>query len=165
MSALRSYLIDVRTEREFMEDGLAAAVNIPYQSGQIEGFEPYRQHPINLICESGRRAQLCYSELKAAGFEQVSIMALQMTNLRERSSADKQWSVDRQFRLALSVFLVIFLIGFPYLPQLLYLPLIISGGLLYSAISDNCYLKIMIAKMPWNKVKHKATGGEVLELG
>ena len=62
------------------------------------------------------------------------------------------WTVDRQFRLFLGILLFISLIGMiTDLNGLLTIALIIALGLTITALIDRCYLKMLIARLPWNR--------------
>lgn len=90
----------------------------------------------------------------AAGFANVSLLDKHMAHLAEQLPARTQWTVDRQFRLALAMLLGVFLLGY-VLNQaaLIFIPIVLFSGLLYSAVSNNCYLKEFIAVLPWNRTR------------
>ena len=63
----------------------------------------------------------------------------------------KVWSVDRQFRFLLGIFMALYLIGYHWISALFSLiPAILCLGLIITAIIDKCYLRVGIAMMPWN---------------
>jgi len=151
---MRTVIIDVRTRKEFSENSLSGAINIPSNSFGIKDFDPYKDKQICLVCESGARAANVMTELKWAGFKNVSILDKHMNELSEIKikSREEGWTIDRQFRLALAFLLGISLLGiYLHIAYALVIPLILFSGLLYSSISDNCYLKLLIATFPWNK--------------
>jgi len=151
---MRTVIIDVRTRKEFSENSLSGAINIPSNSFGIKDFDPYKDNQICLVCESGARAANVMTELKWAGFKNVSILDKHMNELSEIKikSREEGWTIDRQFRLALAFLLGISLLGiYLHIAYALVIPLILFAGLLYSSITDNCYLKLLIATFPWNK--------------
>ena len=66
--------IDVRTPEEYAAGHLENAKNIPHdQIGQqIAAHVPNKNTPINLYCRSGRRAEAALTELKKAGYTNVT---------------------------------------------------------------------------------------------
>ena len=149
---MKTIIVDVRTPKEYAERSLPGALNIPSHDFSIDDYRAFSDDHISLICQSGRRATTVMLQLNEAGFDNVSLMHRHMGAIIEESKADHRWTVDRQFRMVLAIMLGIFLVGFQIgLMDLLLLPIIICAGLLYSAITDNCYLKEAIAKLPWNQ--------------
>ena len=66
--------IDVRSAEEFNAGHLQDAVNIPHDK-IIEGVKALgsdKDAPINLYCRSGRRAEAALTELKNAGYTNVT---------------------------------------------------------------------------------------------
>ena len=66
--------IDVRSAEEFNTGHLQDAVNIPHDK-IIEGVKAIgsdKDAPINLYCRSGRRAEAALTELKNAGYTNVT---------------------------------------------------------------------------------------------
>lgn len=151
---MRTIIVDVRSSKEFQEGTYPGAVNIPSNEFSISRFNPFKGDSISLVCYSGRRAKDIKFLLEEAGFRHVSLMQYQIAHFEEHSNRKpSNWTIDRQFRLALSVLIGIFLVGnylFDY-PHSLAILLIVFAGLIYSAITDNCYLKVLIANLPWNK--------------
>ena len=66
--------IDVRSAEEFNAGHLQDAVNIPHDK-IVEGIKAIgsdKDAPINLYCRSGRRAEATLTELKNAGYTNVT---------------------------------------------------------------------------------------------
>ena len=66
--------IDVRSAEEFNAGHLQDAVNIPHDK-IIEGVKALgsdKDAPLNLYCRSGRRAEAALTELKNAGYTNVT---------------------------------------------------------------------------------------------
>ena len=66
--------IDVRSAEEFNAGHLQGAVNIPHDK-IIEGVKALgsdKDAPFNLYCRSGRRAEAALTELKNAGYTNVT---------------------------------------------------------------------------------------------
>lgn len=66
--------IDVRSAEEFNAGHLQDAVNIPHDKilARIQAVSPDKNAPINLYCRSGRRAEAALTELKNAGYTNVT---------------------------------------------------------------------------------------------
>ena len=149
---MKTVIIDVRTPKEFRDGALAGAINIPSTKALIEDFMTYRNSHICLICESGSRANGVMKKLKSEGFQHVSVLEKNMEELRTKQRTAEGWSIDRQFRLALALLIGSFLLGYSMNMNVAFaLPIIVFSGLVFSVITDNCYLKEMIAVLPWNQ--------------
>lgn len=151
---MEAIIIDVRTEKEFKEQSYPGAINIPLNSMNVHQIEIYRDNHISLLCNSGNRARKAQKILVDNGFSNVSILQNQMIHILEKTDGKSTlWSVDRQFRLALGI-----LIGLSLSLSLLFFSItslvilsILCAGLIFSAITDNCYLKELITLLPWNR--------------
>lgn len=66
--------IDVRSADEFNAGHLQDAVNIPHDQilARIQAVNPDKNAPVNLYCRSGRRAETALTELKNAGYTNVT---------------------------------------------------------------------------------------------
>lgn len=149
---MKTVIIDVRSPGEFAKNALPGAINIPSSSFSPAAFEAFRHRQICLICESGNRARYVLEQLRAEGFEGVSLFHQQMETLDLRISNTSHWSIDRQFRLVLAIFLGLFLAGtILSIKAFILIPAILFTGLAFSVITDNCYLKTGIARLPWNQ--------------
>ena len=66
--------IDVRSAEEFNAGHLQGAVNIPHDKivEGVKAIDSDKDAPINLYCRSGRRAEAALTELKNAGYTNVT---------------------------------------------------------------------------------------------
>ena len=66
--------IDGRSAEEFNAGHLQDAVNIPHDQilARIQAVSPDKNAPVNLYCRSGRRAETALTELKNAGYTNVT---------------------------------------------------------------------------------------------
>ena len=157
---MKTIIIDVRTPKEFNEGSYPGAINLPSNEFNVNKFEPYRDHHIALVCFSGNRANQIFTRLQLEGYTNTSLMQNQMSHIEEGiKKTSTIWTVDRQFRLVLGLLVGTFLIGHFIFNStaIIIILLIIFIGLIYSAVTDNCYLKMMIAQLPWNKTKASNT--------
>lgn len=149
-------MVDVREPAEYSDLHLYGAINIPSRKYKTVDYEKYRGRPIYLVCNTGSRAKEVKQQLETAGFTHVYINAIQMQAYTEQQQQNPgiegSWTVDRQFRLMLGVLLLMSVTGmFTGMTYLLAITLIIALGLTITAIIDRCYLKMLIARMPWNE--------------
>lgn len=160
---MKTIIVDVRTPAEFKLGSLKGALNIPSTEFTLDSYLAYKDHHISLLCSGGNRAQMVQEVLLEKGFEHVSTMLWHMDNLEFEKVQDSNWTVDRQFRLVLGVLLAIFLVGMSFeIRAILAIPIIICSGLLFSAITNNCFLKMGIAALPWNKKQGRTRQSENL---
>ncbi|NQZ75606.1 MAG: rhodanese-like domain-containing protein [Ekhidna sp.] len=153
-------IVDVRTKKEFEEGSYPGAINLPSEEYSSDQFSRYQDYHIGLVCFSGGRAGQVQRKLHAQGFENVSLMQHQVVHIQEGASLQSSvWTVDRQFRLALAILLGVALFGNYVLntPLSLGLLVFVFAGLVFSAVTDNCYLKEFITMLPWNRTKQKGT--------
>jgi rhodanese-related sulfurtransferase len=165
---MKIIIIDVRTEKEFAEGTYPGAINIPLAKLEQANLLQFSGSHIALLCNSGNRAEKAKKVFIEAGLKQVSLLQNQMTHIIESTQGNSQiWTIDRQFRLALGV-----LIGISIVSNLIFfstasimLLIILFSGLLFSAITDNCYLKELITIMPWNRkptINHKEISSDLV---
>ena len=154
----KGILIDVREPKEFRDDNIPGSINIPSTKFNASNFEQYHGNMICLICQTGSRASVIKNKLDENGFKNVYLLERQMADIQSsiQPISLNGWTVDRQFRMFLGLLLAIFLIGFYFgVLQLVIIPVILSVGLIFTSIIDRCYLRMGIAKLPWNKKKGK----------
>lgn len=155
---LHSELIDVRETAEFQEVQLKLSRNMPLSSLKESYSELDPSKPYILFCQSGSRALSAASFLETVGFKDLSVSAggIEALMVEQPSLLLKPkrqlWTVDRQFRFALGVLIALGLLGYAFLsPWFLLIPTLICSGLIFTALIDQCYFRMLIAAMPWNK--------------
>lgn len=152
----QAVLVDVREPAEYRDGHLPAAVNVPSTQFEIERFQEFADRPIFLVCQTGRRAGRVAGKLEEHGISNVFLLEQQMAALGDAgmgvTGIHAGWSIDRQFRMALSLSLAVFLIGFTlWSSWFIVIPIILCIGLFNAAVTDNCYLRMGIAMLPWNQ--------------
>lgn len=144
-------IIDVREPGEFIEYHIPGALNIPSSNYQKSFFSSFENINIYLVCQSGNRATGVGSQLIADGFSKVKILENHMDSIQQPVQI-KGWSIDRQFRMTLGLLLAIFLILYSFgINNALVIPIILCVGLIFTSIIDRCYMRMGIARLPWNK--------------
>ena len=70
-----AFIIDVRTNMEFVHLRIPGSINIPYTSiAQMQELLPYdRRIPIFLYCRTGRRAGIAANVLLELGFQNIFV--------------------------------------------------------------------------------------------
>lgn len=154
-------LIDVRTSVEYQEIHAVGARNIP-----LDTLEPKKlltelgsnDVAIYMICRSGGRAGQACERMAAAGF----------TNMINVEGGTLAWegaglsvvrnreiiSLERQIRItAGSLVLVGSLLTFFVHLYWIALPAFVGAGLIFAGVTNTCGMGILLAKMPWNRVK------------
>lgn len=155
----KGIIIDVREPIEFLEGHLPGALNLPSTSFREKDYAHFPGRKVCLICQTGERARSVARKLSALGMEEVFVLEDQMENIRT-SSDFSGWSVDRQFRFLLGIFLALFIVGFLWISSyFLVIPLILCLGLIITALMDKCYLRVGIAMLPWNRKTHRSIAG------
>jgi len=144
-------IIDVRESPEFKDGHIPYAVNLPSTQFMVEDYRAWHHLKIFLVCQSGSRARSIAQKLREGGMEEVYVLDRHMEQFVIEASSEV-WSVDRQFRLVLGVFIALYLIGYHWMSALFsIIPVILGLGLIITAIIDKCYLRIAIAMLPWNR--------------
>jgi rhodanese-related sulfurtransferase len=156
----RVTLIDVRTPIEFQEMHIQSARNLPLDQLSPAEMEKLRAEssPIYVVCRSGGRGKQACERIKAFGIENVvnvegGTLAWEQAGLPVQRGK-KMMSLERQVRIAAG-FLVFVgsLLGYFVHPYFIGLSAFVGGGLMFAGITDTCAMGMMIAKMPWNRVR------------
>lgn len=151
-------VIDVREPFEFAEANHPGSINIPLSNFQLEDYVQYKQRPIIFICQTQTRSIKAGEILQKAGFNNLFILKNGMNGLLNEgakiNTSKSGWTIDRQFRMTLGVLLLIFILGYYFISTyFIIIPIILCCGLIFTSIIDRCYMRMAIAKLPWNKGK------------
>lgn len=157
-------LIDVRTPIEYREVHVASARNLPLDKLSVDqisntvGSVP----ELYVICRSGSRGQQACEKLAGGG----------MTNVINVAGGTQAWdaaglpvvrgqkaiSLERQVRIAAGTLVLIgALLGMFYNPLWFGLPAFVGAGLVVSGLTDTCGMGLLLARMPWNRVRAETT--------
>lgn len=147
----KGVIIDVREPAEFRDGHIPYAINLPSTRFAVEDYQAWHHLKVYLVCQSGSRAQSIAQELSEAGVEEVYVLDRHMEQIATETTSEV-WSVDRQFRFVLGVFIALYLIGYHWISVLFsIIPVILCLGLIISAMIDKCYFRVGIAMLPWNR--------------
>ena len=156
----RIELIDVRTPIEFREVHAEPASNVPLDQLDPKAIAAQRHgkaDPLYVICRSGGRASKAIEQLAAAGVQNLvnvegGTLAWESAGLPVQRGK-KAMSLERQVRIAAGSLVCLgFILSFLH-PYFIGLSMFVGLGLVFAGITDTCAMGMMIAKMPWNKVK------------
>jgi rhodanese-related sulfurtransferase len=159
-------LIDVRTPLEYQGMHVQFARNVPLD--ELNPAKVMQGHgsdePLYVICQSGGRSRKAVEKFQQAGFSNVvdveggtqACEAAGLPLLRGKKAV----SLERQVRIAAgSLVLTGVILGFLVHPVFFGLSAFVGAGLTFSGITDTCGMAMVLARMPWNKVRgaHCAT--------
>lgn len=160
------HLIDVRTPAEFREVHVSVARNVPLDRLDPEKLRAELGHgqadPLYVICRSGRRGKTACEKLLAAGLPNVvnvegGTLACEAAAL-PLVRGKKAISLERQVRIAAgSLVLLGVTLGLLVHPYWFGLSAFVGAGLVFAGITDTCGMGMLLARMPWNRVKDTAT--------
>ena len=152
-------LIDVRTPVEYAEIHVEGARSVPLDRLDPQALKAGRNgEPLYVICRSGSRAAKAYESLGAAGVENVfsvegGTLAWEQAGLPVVRGR-RVISLERQVRIAAGLLVVLGVaLGWLAHPGFLALPAFVGAGLVFAGLTDTCGMGLMLAKMPWNRVK------------
>ena len=155
-------LIDVRTPAEFRQVHAVGAKNIPLDEIDVDKLILGRKdedEPLYFICRSDSRGKKACEAFHAAGYTNVVNLAggtvawddLGLPVVRGK----KTISLERQVRITAGSLVVIGVsLGWAIHPSFSGIAAFVGAGLLLSGITDSCAMAMILAKMPWNKVKN-----------
>ena len=159
-------LIDVRTPIEFREVHVDFARSVPLD--QLDPQTVRAQHsgsesdPLYVICRSGSRGKQACDKLAHAGMNVVNVeggtLAWDAAGLPV-IRGKKTISLERQVRIAAGFLVlvgaVLAVVVHPYFAGL---SAFVGAGLMFAGITDSCGMAMLLAKMPWNRIRDSTTG-------
>ncbi|TAM42705.1 MBL fold metallo-hydrolase [bacterium] len=157
--------LDVRSSLEFSQVHIKDSINVPIDmlSAKINDLSQSRQSYITL-CRTGNRSPMAADMLIQSGIHGVKVMQGGMTRWQKERlpviKGEGGISLERQVRLIAGslVLLGILLSWFVHWAFIL-ISVFISSGLIYSGLSDNCLMGMLLMKLPYNKKLYKTKLG------
>jgi rhodanese-related sulfurtransferase len=155
----RMQLIDVRSTTEFAAGHVPGAANIPMDQMEARLDDVQQDLPIVLICKSGTRAGMVSTLLQQCR-QVVSVLeggtdAWVKAELPLVISTRTRWALERQVRLAAGILVVsAAILAATVNISWLYLCGFVGLGLTFAGFTDVCPMGILLAKMPWNGLRH-----------
>ena len=158
-------LIDVRTPAEFREVHVPFAQNVPLDRLDPAALRRDRSagQPLYVICRSGGRGQKACETLVAAGV--AAVVNVEGGTLAWAEAGlpvvrgKKAVSLELQVRIAAgSLVLLGVLLGWLVHPACVGLAAFVGAGLVFSGVTDTCGMGMLLARMPWNRLKNAPAG-------
>ena len=154
-------VIDVRTPVEFAEVHVPQARNVPLDELKPGSLQIQKDQPVYLLCRSGQRATKAADKFAKEGFSQPVVveggtLAWIEANLPVMRGTVKVISLERQVRIAagaivLTCVLLARFVNFNFI----WLSGFVGAGLIFAGITDFCGMGLLLAKMPWNILRHE----------
>jgi len=152
-------VLDVRTPMEFAEVHVPQARNVPLDELRPGSLPLPKDQPVYLLCRSGQRAAKAAEKFAKDGFSQAVVveggtLAWIAANLPVTRSPVQRMSLERQVRIAAgSLVLAGVLLGWFVHRGFFGLSAFVGAGLIFAGLTDFCGMGLLLAKMPWNKLK------------
>lgn len=158
-------LLDVRSALEFSQAHIKDSINIPIDmlSAKINDLSQAQQSYI-VLCRTGNRSPMAADMLIQSGIHGVKVLQGGMTRWQKEGlpviKGEGGVSLERQVRLIAGslVLLGILLSWFAHW-AFIFISIFISSGLIYSGLSDNCLMGMLLMKLPYNKKLYKTKLG------
>jgi 3-mercaptopyruvate sulfurtransferase SseA len=135
------------------------ARSIPLDELKPSGLQIQKDQPIYLLCRSGQRAAKAAEKFAKEGFSQATVveggtLAWIDVNLPVTRGATKVISLERQVRIVAGaiVFVGVLLAQFVD-ARFIWLSGFVGAGLMFAGVADFCGMGLLLAKMPWNRLR------------
>ena len=160
-------LLDVRSSLEHVQVHIANSLNIPIDVLMARLAELNKGHVSYVVfCRTGNRSPMAADMLMQSGIQNVKIMeggllAWQSEHLPV-IKGEGGISLERQIRVAAgSIMLAGIILSWLIHPAFIIIALLVSCGLIYAGLTDNCLMGMLMMKLPYNKnlYKVKLSGG------
>lgn len=151
--------IDVREPAEFAGGRIPSAKLVPLSTLKDAAQAWKRGQRVIVYCQSGRRSEKALATLTELGFTDIAHLdggysAWASASLPTEKSAHAPWSLERQVRFTVGLFVIIFTsLGIWGHPGFFILDFLIAAGLIFSAVTNTCGLALVLTKLPWNRVR------------
>ncbi len=161
----KTKLLDVRSALEFSQVYIKDSINIPIDMLYVKISDLSRsQQNYIVLCRTGNRSPMAADMLLQSGIQGVKVMQGGMTKWQKEGlpviKGEGGISLERQVRLiAGSLILFGILISWFVSWAFILIPIFISCGLIYSGVSDNCLMGMLLMKLPYNKKLYKTKLG------
>lgn len=156
-------LIDIREPAEFLREHVPDAISVPLSDiiagKSIVGLSV--QHPVIFYCLVGSRtSQNADALIKAASPASTlllsgGISAWKSANFPTVEDKKQPLPLMRQVQIVAGTLILIgILLGYTLDTSLFLLSGFVGAGLLFAGVSGRCGMALLLAKMPWNKLKN-----------
>lgn len=162
---LQLKLLDVRSALEFSQVHIKDSINVPIDmlSVKINDLSQSKQNYI-VLCRTGNRSPMAADMLMQSGIHGVKVMQGGMMRWQKEGlpviKGEGGVSLERQVRLiAGSLVLLGIIMAWLAHWSFIFISVFISSGLVYSGLSDNCLMGMLLMKLPYNKSLYKTKLG------
>jgi rhodanese-related sulfurtransferase len=150
-------ILDVRTPGEFETVHIAGAYNVPLDVLR-EHRDEIRAHldeHVVLVCQSGQRAANAEEALRTAGLPNVHILdggmnAWESNGFTVNRGATR-WDLQRQVRFVAGTIVALSILASILVPGLKWIAFAMGAGLSITAITNTCFMGMMLAKLRYNR--------------
>ena len=155
-SAAPPRVLDVRTPSEFETAHIAGAYNVPLDllREHRDEITTHLDEEVVLVCRSGQRAVQAEETLRAAGLDNVHILAGGITAWEAAGFAvnrgAQRWDLERQVRLVAGSIVLTSILGSVAAPKLKWVAAAIGAGLSVAALTNTCAMGMALSKLPYN---------------
>lgn len=148
-------VIDVRTGAEHQATRISGVVNRPLDELDTFVTEFQRYQKIYVHCQSGNRSRKACEKLSALGVHHhINVLggigSWQQAGLPTHTSPGTLPIIQQVMIGAGALVLLGVLLSAFVHPGMLGLSALVGAGLLYAGISGQCFMAMLLAKMPWN---------------
>jgi len=157
-----AYLIDVRTPGEFAAGHVPGARLFPLDDLNPAEFRNRAADagPIYVVCQSGRRARKAIAKLRGAGvldgvLVEGGTQAWLDAGLPVERNRHAGLPLMRQVQIVVGcVTAISAILALRVNSYFALVPLVMGCGLLFAGLTGVCGLALLLAKMPWNRVRN-----------
>lgn len=157
--------LDVRSPLEYAQEHIKDSLNVPIDmlSAKVSNLGE-SNHGYIVFCRTGNRSPMAADMLIQSGIQGIKVMDGGMTRWQKEGlpviKGQGGISLERQVRaIAGSLVLAGILLALFVHPSFILIPLLIGCGLLYSGLTDNCLMGMLLMKLPYNKNLYKTKLG------
>ena len=160
--------IDVRTPLEFDTVHIMGSRNIPLPD--LHKFVDELKDlslttPLLLVCRTQNRVKIAYEYLINTGVTNCSILEGGITGWISEGKpvvrGRKRLSLEGQVRTIAGALILLGLgLSLAVHGGFLLLPLLVGAGLLHAGLTDSCLMGMVLAKLPYNRIKSTISEGQ-----
>ena len=154
-------LLDVRSALEFSQVHIKDSINIPLDVLSVKINElSQSKHKFIVLCRSGNRSPMAADMLLQSGIQYVKVMnGGIMRWQKEKLPVEKGRggiSLERQVRfVAGSLVLAGIIMAWVWNWVFIFIPVFVSCGLIFSGVTDTCFMGMLLMRLPYNKKLYK----------
>lgn len=149
-------LVDVREYPEYAEAHIEGAQLVPLGTLRQNPALAGDSGEALLLCRSGRRAGEAAKILREHGRVEPVVVEGGIEAWKKAGYPVNQQkgpiSLERQVRIAAGTLVLTGL----FVPGLRFVPYVVGAGLVFAGVSNSCAMGMLLARLPWNRLKSDA---------